>query len=306
MYQTTPMQDNQDYHNSQSYDYETREQYYGYQNQTIQHEDSQPDSATAEQEAHQRVYPTTPQYKTILQHDQADQPLYATIEAHTIHLRDVFKTHPEVIIFHDTCEKVVHMFVRLVEELIDFFLVLQPPQIYKTAEYLATLNIIKRFIQTIAKHMIRDRSNYELFQQHVSTRLVILEQAIKASYQPENEWNNPHAKGKSSKPKPLTNRYIQDRVIEILYKLELITATVYVSTRRGTQSANEASKVIQNMFMVLITKIAAENYSLDYAILAMFNSLKRVNNQIARIFRIVPTDSTVFYDGIANGYYGNQ
>mgnify|MGYP007058555853 CR=1 FL=1 len=122
----------------------------------------------------------------------------------------------------------------------------------------------------------------------------------------ENEWNNPHAKGKPPKPKPLTNRYIQDRVIEILYKLELITATVYVSTRRGTQSANEASKVIQNMFMALITKIATENYSLDYAIVPMLNSLKRVNNQIARIFRIVPTDSTVFYDGIANGYYGNQ
>jgi hypothetical protein len=306
MYQTTPTQDNQDYHNSQPYDCATREQYYGYQNQTTQHEDSQPDSATAEQEAHQRVYPTTPQYKTILQHDQADQPLYATIEAHTIHLRDVLKTHPEVIIFHDTCEKVVHMFVRLVEELIDFFLVLQPPQIYKSAEYLATLNIMKRFIQTIAKHMIRDRSNYELFQQHVSTRLVILDQAIKASYQPENEWNNPHTKGKPSKPKPLTNRYIQDRVIEILCKLELITATVYVSSRRGTQSANEASKVIQNMFMVLITKIAKENYSLDYAIVAMFNSLRRVNNQIARIFRVVPTDSTVFYDGIAKGYYGNQ
>ncbi|EFX61221.1 hypothetical protein DAPPUDRAFT_340419 [Daphnia pulex] len=102
---------------------------------------------------------------------------------------------------------------------------------------------MKRFIQTIAKHMIRDRSNYELFQQHVSARLIILEQAIKASYQPENEWNNPHAKGKTQKPKPLTNRYIQDRVIEILYKLELITATVYVSTRRGTQSANEASKL---------------------------------------------------------------
>jgi hypothetical protein len=275
------MQDNQDYHNSQSYDYTTREQYFGYQNQTSQHEDMQQDSATTEQETHQRVYPTTPQYKTILQHDQADQPLYATIEAHTIHLRDVLKTHPEVIIFHDTCEKVIHMFIRLIEEIIDFFLVLQPPQIYKSAEYLATLNIMKRFIQTIAKHMIRDRSNYELFQQHASTRLVILEQAIKASYQPENEWNNPHAKGKPSKPKPLTNRYIQDRVIEILYKLELITATVYVSNRRGTQSANETSKVIQNMFMVLITKIATENYSLDYAIASMFNSLKRVNNQIA-------------------------
>jgi hypothetical protein len=205
MYQTIPMQDNQGYQNSQSLDYTTREQYYGYQNQATQHEDSQPDSATTEQEVHQRVYPTTPQYKSILQHDQADQPLYTTIEAHTIHMRDILKTHPEVIIFHDTCEKVVHMFVRLVEELIDFFLVLQPPQIYKSAEYLATLNIMKRFIQTIAKHMIRDRSNYELFQQHVSTRLVILEQAIKASYQPENEWNNPHAKGKPSKPKPLTN-----------------------------------------------------------------------------------------------------
>jgi hypothetical protein len=60
------------------------------------------------------------------------------------------------------------------------------------------------------------------------------------------------------------------------------------------------------MFMVLITKIATENYSLDYAIVPMFNSLKRVNNQISRIFRIVPTDSTVFYDGIAAGYYGNQ
>ncbi len=164
MYQTTTMQDNPDYHNSQSYDYTTRDQYYGYQNQAIQHEDNQPDSATPEQEVHQRVYPTTPQYKTILQHDQADQPLYTTIEAHTIHMRDVLKTHPEVLIFHDTCEKVVHMFVRLVEELIDFFLVLQPPQIYKSAEYLATLNIMKRFIQTIAKHMIRDRSNYELFQ----------------------------------------------------------------------------------------------------------------------------------------------
>jgi hypothetical protein len=306
MYQTTQMQDNQDYQSGQPYDYTTREQYYGYQNQASQHEEMQSEVTPSEQEAHQRVYPTTPQYKTILQHDQADQPLYATIEAHTIHLRDVLKTHPEVLVYHDTCEKVIHMFVRLIEEMIDFFLVLQPPQIYKSAEYLATLNIMKRFIQTIAKHMIRDRSNYELFQQHASTRLVILEQAIKASYQPENEWNNPHAKGKHPKPKPLTNRYIQDRVIEILYKLELITATVYVSNKRGAQSANEASKVIQNMFMVLITKIATENYSLDYAIVSMFNSLKRVNNQIARIFRIVPTDSTVFYDGIANGYYGNQ
>ena len=302
------MQDNQEYqdcHGSQHFDYTNQEQYYNYQTQVSQPH-TQPDTSTPEREEHQRVYPTTPQYKTIVQHDQADQPLYATIEAHTIHLREILKTHPEVLVFHDTCEKVIHMFVRLIEEIIDFFLVLQPPQIYRSAEYLATLNIMKRFIQTIAKHMIRDRSNYELFQQHASTRLVILEQAIKASYQPENEWNNPHAKGNQPKPKPLTNRYIQDRVIEILYKLELITATVYVSNKRGAQSANEASKVVQNMFVTLITKIASENYSLDWAIVSMFNALKRVNNQIARIFRIVPTDSTVFYDGIASGYYGNQ
>jgi hypothetical protein len=74
-----------------------------------------------------------------------DQPLYATIEAHNIHLRETLKTHPEVLVFHDTCEKVVHIFIRLIEEIIDFFLVLQPPQIYKSAEFLATWNVMKRY-----------------------------------------------------------------------------------------------------------------------------------------------------------------
>ncbi len=127
MYQTTQMQNNHDYQSSQHYDYTSQEQYYGYQNQASPQQ-MQTETAPSEQEGHQRVYPSTPQYKTILQHDQADQPLYATIEAHTIHLRDVLKTHPEVLVFHNTCEKVIHMFIRLIEEMIDFFLDLQPPQ----------------------------------------------------------------------------------------------------------------------------------------------------------------------------------
>jgi hypothetical protein len=116
MYPTTQMQDNQDYHSGQHFDYTSQEQYYGYQK--VSQQQTQPETAPSEQEGHQRVYPSTPQYKTIVQHDQADQPLYATIEAHTIHLRDVLKTHPEVLVFHDTCEKVIHMFVRLIEEIL--------------------------------------------------------------------------------------------------------------------------------------------------------------------------------------------
>jgi hypothetical protein len=161
---------------------------------------------------------------------------------------------------------------------------------------------MKRFIHTVSKHMITDRSNYELFQQHASPRLIVLEQAIRASYQPDYDWNSPHAKGQQTqKPKPLTNCYIQDRINEILYKLEFIMASVYVSNKRGTQTSNETSRAIQNMFIILITGIA-----IDYAILSMCNLLRRVNNQISRIFRIVPTDFTVFYDGVISGYYGNQ
>jgi hypothetical protein len=128
------------------------------------------------------MYPITPQHKSILQHNQADQLLYASIESHTVQLRETLRSHPEVFIYPDISEKVVHMFIRLIEEIIDFFLVLQPPQIHKSAEFLATWNVMKRFIHTVSKHMIRDRSNYELFQQHASPRLVVLEQAIRASY----------------------------------------------------------------------------------------------------------------------------
>jgi hypothetical protein len=307
MYQTTQMHPNQDYHNSPSYSHESHNQDYDSQSSSYTYAMQQEAAPYETYDKQQVVYPITPQYKSVLQHDQADQPLYASIESHTVQLRETLKAHPEVLIYPDICEKVVHMFIRVIEEIIDFFLVLQAQQIYKSAEFLATWNIMKRFIQIVSKHMIRNRSNYELFKQHASSRLVVLEQAIKASFQPANDWNNPHAKGREAqKPKPLTNRYIQDRVNEILYKLELITASVYVSDKKGTQSSNETSKAIQNMFMILITRIAMENYSLDYAITSMFNSLRRVNNQIARIFRIVPTDSTVFYDCVLSGYYGNQ
>jgi hypothetical protein len=141
MYQTTQTHPNQDYHNSSGYNYESHNQKYDSENSShvyVTQQEVAPFETYDKQQITQVMFPITPQHKSILQHDQADQPLYASIESHTVQLREILRSHPEVLIYPDISEKVVHMFICLIEEIIDFFLVLQPPQIHKSAEFLAT------------------------------------------------------------------------------------------------------------------------------------------------------------------------
>jgi hypothetical protein len=75
MYQTTQAHHNQDYNSSQHYDYTSHKQDYDYQNQAY-HQEMQQEIAPSKHDRQQTAYPITPQYKSILQHDQADRSTF--------------------------------------------------------------------------------------------------------------------------------------------------------------------------------------------------------------------------------------